>query len=246
MKKRQYERFASCLFTFSFLAMLFFHSGCIVAILGTPSAYEKKIPAEYDLAKHRNQKLLVLVNQPGWLNAQVNLRYYLTTAIHQNLITKVKISPEYLVPYSELSEFRSNKSGFSLLSPVEVGKALDAGMVLFVGIENYQLQKIAETNYYKGFLSARTVLLDTATGGKLWPKSAKSKSIRVGFEVESGGQEAAAKRLASACAHCITRYLYDCLKHKFKIPDDRSGIGWENWETGRISRAGTLQARHTK
>lgn len=108
-----------------FAAILF--AGCesagIVSVLGTPSHHEKEIAAEYNLSQHKDQKTLVLVNQSGWLNAEINLRYYLTRAISRNLVAKVEIKPENFVNYSELSEFRSNKSDFSFLSPVEVGKA---------------------------------------------------------------------------------------------------------------------------
>ncbi len=211
--------------------VVFFQSGCgIVGLLGTPSRSERKIPAEYDLAEHADQKILVLVNQPAWLNAQVNLRYYLTRAINKNLMTKVGIQPDYLVPYKELSEFRSNQPDFSLLSPVQVGEALHTDMVLLVIIENYQLHEVAETDYHKGVLGAQAALIETATGERVWPDSTKNKSIKVGFEVEPRGREAGVARLAAACARCIVRCLYNCPKNIFKVPDDRSGIGWKNWK----------------
>jgi hypothetical protein len=216
---------------FFVLAAVFFCSGCgIVGLLGTPSQYEKKIPAEYNLAKQKGKKILAFVEQPGWLDAQTNLRYYLTEAIRESLIAKVKVPPEYIISYNELSEFRSNKGDFSLLSPVAVGKALGADIVLFVMIEDYQLGEVAETtDYYSGLLGAQTALFETANGGKLWPESAEGKSIKVSFEAEHG-QETAVKRLASACAHCITRYFYNCTKDKFKIFDERSNAGWEEWK----------------
>lgn len=246
MKKPQCRRFTfflwppSCektakqkLVIFSFLTAALFYSGCsfvgTAGTLGSPTSHEKKIPAEYDLTMRRKQKILVLVNQPAYLDAQANLRFYLTEAMSKNLVKKVKIRPWFLVGYNELSEFRSNRPDFSLLSPAEVGTALDADMVLLVTLEEYQLHELAETGYYKGFLSARAILLDTATGEKLWPKSAKSKSIKVGFEVESYGQEVAVKRLMDACAHCTVRYFYNCPKDKFKTFDDKSDISWEEW-----------------
>jgi hypothetical protein len=209
------------------LVVVFFYSGCgVVGIVGTPRAHEEKVVAEYDLAEHKDQKILVLVNQPVWLNAQVNLRYYLTKAINKNLTAKVKILPEYIVSYSELSKFRSNQADFLLLSPVEVGEALSANVVLLVEIGGYELNKIAGTSYYEGFLGVQSAFLDVATGEKIWPESAKSKIIKVGFDVESGGQEIAVKRLAAASTYCLIRYFYDCPKNEFKIADDRSGIGW--------------------
>ena len=230
MKKPRHKRFAFYLFTFIFLTLALFHSGCgIVSVMGTSTRYERKIAAEYDLTSHTDQKILVLVNQPAYLNAQVNLRFYLTEAINRTFVGNIKFAPEQLVSYSKLSEFRSNENDFSLLLPAKVGEALDANMVLLVMVEDYQLHKMPEADYYKGSLSSRVVLLDTATGKKLWPESAKSKSIKVGFEIEQRGQEVAVKRLAAGCAHCIVRYLYDCPKNKFKIADDKSDVAWKSW-----------------
>jgi hypothetical protein len=231
MKKPQHKRFTFYLFSFTFLTAVFLQSGCgVVGILGTPGRGERKITAEYDLTKRKDQKILVLVNQPVWGNAQVNLRVRITKAISKNLVEKVKIKPKYVVDYNELSEFRSNRSDFSLLSPTEVGKALDADLVLLVVVEDYQLGELPEAGYYRAIMSVRAVLLDVATGEKLWPKTEKSKNIQVGFEVEQRGKEIAAKRLIAACAHCIVRHLYNCPKNKFKIFDDRSNIGWKSWE----------------
>ena len=227
MKKTQCGRFVFCLLFF--LTAIFCYGGCrIFSIIGTPSSRERKIPAEYDLVEHRKQKILVLVNQPVWLGAKVNLRYYLTEAVDENLAAKVKIPSRNLITYHELSKFRSSRPNFSLLSPAKVGTALAADLVLLVVIEDYQLHEIAETRYCKGALSARAILLDVATGETLWPESPQSKSIRVGFEVETRGREAAVGRLVKACAHCIVRYLYDCTKGKFKIFDDKSNIGWDS------------------
>ena len=205
-------------------------SAGIISVFATPSRHEIKIPAEYDLTKHKHKdkKILLLARQPGWLNANVNLRYYLTKSINKEFTEKVKIAADNLVSYKQLSEFRSNKSDFSLLSPARVGKALGADMVLLVTVKSYQLNRMAETNYYDGFLNIQAVLIDVETEEKLWPESANSKSIKVGFEVESNGREVALDRLADACAHCTVRYLYNCTKDKFKIGDDRSGINLED------------------
>jgi hypothetical protein len=215
------------------LAMVFPHSGCnlagVVPVLGTPTRYEKKIPPEYDLAQHEDQKILVLVNQPGWLGAQANLRYYLTEAINEHLTARVKVKSAYLVGYDELSKFRSNQHNFSLLSVAEVGAALDASMVLLVVVEDYQLTRMGEMDYYRGFLAARTMLVDVGSRKKVWPKSGESKTVKVGFEMWQGSQGTAVTRLAASFAHCTVRYFYGCTVANFKIPDDRSGAGWEDW-----------------
>ena len=216
----------------TFIAVLS-HGGCklggLVGIVGTPTQREKKIPAEFDLGARKGQKILILVNQPGWLDADVDLRRGLTEAISEIILEKVKIKPAYLIGYGELSEFRSNKANFSLLSAAEVGAALDADMVLLVVPEGYQLTEMGGAGYYKGFLGVQTVLLDAASGEKLWPGLAERRTIRVGFEIEDRGREIAIKRLMAGCAHCIVRYFYNCPMLGFKISDDRSDISWESW-----------------
>jgi len=214
------------------LTSVFLCNGCaLVGLLGTKTNYEKKIAAEYDLTKLKeDQRILVLVNQPGWLGADANLRYYLTEAITKDLTSKISISAELIISYDELSQFRSKQPAFSLLSPIEVGKAMNADLVLLVTVGKYQLQRFAETGYSNGFLAVGCVLLDAAADEKLWPESEKEKAIAVGFEVEVDRQQAGLRRLAKACAYCITRYLYNCPKTKFKIADDRSGIAWTNWK----------------
>ena len=225
LTKSQHKRFAGCVF--AVLTSLICHGGCgAVAVVGTPTSHEKKVPAEYDLAGHRHSRILVLVDQPLWLGAGVNLRLYLTEAINKDLVKKVGIRSRSLVAYRRLSEFRSNRPDFSLLPPAEVGAALGADIVLLVMIEDCQLRKIADTGYHKGFLAARAALIDAATGKKIWPEFTESKTIKVGFEIGQRSPELAVKRLVRACAHSIVRYLYDCPKDKFKIFDDKSDIGW--------------------
>ena len=219
---------------FFVMVAVLFHSGCQYAglgtLLGTPSYHERKVPAEYNLAEHTGQKILVLVEQPGWIDANVNFRYYLTKAINNNLTNLVKIEQDYVIPYSELSEFRSNQADFSLLSPVEVGIALDADIVLLVVLDGFSLRILDEIGYHTGLLEAKAVLIETATEKKLWPESEENKNIKVGFEIDSRGREVAMARLIAASAYCTARYFYNCPKNKFKISEDRSHLAWQDWK----------------
>lgn len=218
-------------FAFGFFALsIFAYSGCaIVSIITTPTRHEKKIPAEFELARYKDEKILVLVEQSGWLGADVNLRYHITRAINIALEQKVKIPGGNFISYGRLSRFRSGKEDFSLLSPAQVGQDLGAKIVLLVTINTYELNKIPDMSYLKGFLGARASLLDTTTGTRLWPESGESRGLKVGFEAEGKGKDVAVARLVGALAHCATRSFYDCPMDKYKIADDRSGIGWEKW-----------------
>jgi len=232
MKKHNYRNSIVGLITF--LIVFFFATGCkyapLVSLLGTESYYEEKIPAEFDLSKQIDKKILVLVDQPAWLGSEVNLRYYLTKALRQNIMIKTKLTPENLISYDKLVEFRSSEPNFSSMSPVEIGKAMDANMVLLVLIENYNLNEMAQSGYLMGDLDSRAILYDTQTGERLWPKEEASKSIRVGFECETGGFDKAISRLAIDSAFCTTRYFYDCPKARFRIADDKTRIDWEGWQ----------------
>jgi hypothetical protein len=210
-----------------FLA-IFCCGGCqVIGLLGSESQYDKKIPAEYDLAAQKGKKVLVLVEQPSWFSSELNLRYYLTRDICQNLTAKVKIKSKNIISYNKLAEFRATKSDFSSLLPAEVGTALGADVVLLVMIEDFQLNEIAGTGYYNGFLSAQAAVYETA-GGKAWPMEAAGKSVKVGFDTGERGQEIATGRLVSDCAYCITRYLYNCPEYKFKIFDEGVRSDWDN------------------
>ena len=198
--------------------------------MGTPTDYEKKIPAEYNLAKDKGSKTLVLVYQPAWLDSKMDLRYYITDAMNKELTKKIKSKGSTFVSYSELSKFRMNTENFTQLSPVEVGKALDANMVLLISIESYQVEELEKSDYYKGFLSTKSSLYSIANGNKLWPLSDENKSVKVGFESAGPGEEFAVKRLAAASAFCTSRYLYDCIKNQFKIFDERNDTVWQTWE----------------
>ena len=206
-------------------------SGCgIISVLGTPTRAETKIKAEYNLSDRKEEKILVLVEEAGWLGAEVNLRYHLTKVINKNLEKKIGFQPQYLVDYSTLSEFRANQPDFSQISPIEIGNTLDANMVLLITIEDYTLNNMAQTDYFSGMLIARAKLLDTKTKEILWPAEEKTKNIKVGFDVEAKGETIANARLTTTMAHCITRYLYNCPKNNFKTADDRATVGWKQWK----------------
>jgi hypothetical protein len=205
--------------------------GCgLAGLLGTPTRYEQKVKAEYNLAAHKKQKMLVLVNQPAWLDAKDNLRYPLTEAMGKSLAKKVKIPAESIIGYETLSQFRSNQVNFSRLAPDKIGRSLGVDYVLLVVIGEYSLTEVPQTNYYKGQLSAEAVLIDAANGVKLWPAYETGRRIRVGFDAMAGDREIAVNRLADACAYCTVRFFYDCSVAKFKIAEDRSDVDLEKWQ----------------
>lgn len=205
-------------------------SGCgLVSVFGTPGYYEKKVPAEYQLGEHKDEKILVLAYQPAYLSTEVSLRYYVTEMMNRLIEEKVKFPSKNFVSYDELSQFRSERMDFAELSATEIGKALGADMVMVVMIDNSSVRELEDTGYYSGYMATRVSLMDVGTDKQVWPDNDKAKIINVGFEVEKRGKDAVVTRLAKACAYCTVRYLYDCKKARFSISDDRSKKQWQQW-----------------
>jgi hypothetical protein len=214
-------------------ALLCFEGGCqtgalLVGVFGSPTRSEKTVPAEYDLSGKRQPGIVVLVDQPGWLITDENLRMHITRSLNDSLAKKLDMPAELLFDYARIAESRSASAG--ALSPVETGRSLGADMVLLVILEDFSLRSMPDSDYLKGFLRAQAALLDCSSGEKLWPGDGPyGKAVMVGFEVETGGRKAAVKALSRALAHCVTRYFYDCPVDKFTISYDRTGEAWENW-----------------
>jgi hypothetical protein len=199
--------------------------GDLEGMASSPGSGKGVFAAEYDLAASRGG-VLVLVNQPVWLDPGENLRFHLTEALVDALVNKVKVSRKRLIAYKRLAAFRSGRSDFSLLSPSEIGKALGADIVLVAELAGGGLEKLPESGYYSASLSASALLVETASGKQIWPDDFAGKPVKVGFEIEPKGRDVAVMRLSQAFAHCTTRYLYDCRKKHFKIFDDRIATDW--------------------
>lgn len=212
------------------VAVLLLCSGCIIPIFTTPTRHEKKVPAEYNLTLAKGKKTAVLVDNPIWSKAPVSLTSQLTTAITKNLTDDIGLKSKYLISDEKVHVYRATMQGSSQFSPVDLGRAVGADMVLFAQVQEFEMTQTMETEYYKGLLAGKAALFDVATGQKLWPESESGKPVRVAFDVEKGGYEDAVERLVNAFAHCMTRYLYDCPVPKFKRFDDKSGTGWNQWQ----------------
>ncbi len=203
--------------------------GCapgLVSVLGTPTSAEMTVTPEYDITKEKGKKILTLVEQPYFLRANPNLRYFITVGVNKILEDRAKIRPEMFISYDALAELRSSTPDFSMLTPPEVGSKLGADYVLVVTINNYQLGDKNEQGFFTGRLEAQAQLFSASTAEKLWPEMESARKVIVGFDSVRSSADAAALRLAGGAAHCVTRFLYKCPKNQFKSSDEESEIGW--------------------
>lgn len=196
-----------------------------LASLGTPTNYEQKIPAEFDLSIYKTKKVLILVKSNFASENQDKVALYLSNGIGAMLVSNKAVKAEQLIPLGELEKYKNSEFLFDIKKPVEIGKALKADMVLTAEITDLKLENLGGTDFYEGSLSVRASITDVESSQVLWTADGSGKLVKVGFDVENSGLETAAKRLALAASHCITRYLYDCRKASFKIYEE-AAQGW--------------------
>lgn len=211
------------------LPLALFYAGCnpaIVGVIGTPTSSEAGASAEYDLSKDKDQKILVFVDQPTYLSAYPNLRFYITDVIGKLLQEKAKIKQSLFINYQSLDDLRAATPDFYTLSPTQIGEKLGADLVLVVTVTDCKVRDLPEGGYVTGSLDAYAMLYRVSSGEKLWPTTENSRLVQVGFESERRGRDAAVVRLAAAASHCVTRYLYNCPKAGFKVSDERTASGW--------------------
>jgi hypothetical protein len=221
--KRNYGRFnrSICVLVVSIMAVFF--QGC-----GGEWSSKEKITAEFKFDAGKDKKVLVLVNQPSWLNAPPLLHQELTEQIQKRLTIYAGLGAPNLVSYENLSEFRLQETAFSSMTAAQIGKALNADWVLVADLTDYKFV-VEESSYYGGTLTGRTFIINVDDSRKLWPADSESRKINVSFDIEDRGSEEALRRLAGAFAHCTTRYFFDCPKNKFKIAEDKSNPVWSEW-----------------
>jgi hypothetical protein len=145
------------------------------------------------------------------------------------LVKKAGIKSKYIVSYQEISQLQARRKDFAELSPVQVGDALDVGLVLYILIENYSLYAIADHDYYNGSLFTRSVLFDVSASEVLWPLDGDGRTVKAVIEFENKGRKAALDRLTTTTAHCISRYLYNCSRAKFKTSAEQRDYNSEQW-----------------
>jgi hypothetical protein len=205
--------------------------GCspqMIGALASPGAEDIKIPAEYDVAAQKPQHLLILVQQSATANPKVNLRLFLTKAAAAVLVGELKFKETNLVPYGDVVKLRKENPNFESMTPPEIGKALNADMVLYLIIEDFQLYGFGETGYHKVDLNVGGAVYDV-NGVRVWPTETELKQAKVCLEAPSGNLDNDAARLSQAAVRCIVRHLYDCPKPESRVSeevtDDTNGTG---------------------
>ncbi len=218
-------------------AVVFFAvAGCVlcgacnlIGIMGSKSYYEQKVPAEFMLKDVAEGGVLIFVDEAGGGREELELRPVLSEMVGAFLVKKARIKSKNLVSGDRLSQLRDGREDFSSLSPVQLGRAAGAAVVLYVLVEDYELYAMGEQGYHSGSLVARSILFDVASGRVLWPSRGGGRVVKAKVEIETGGRAATLNRLIAATAHVITRSLYDCRRPAYRTADEDGGYNLEQW-----------------
>jgi hypothetical protein len=201
----------------------------LIGIMGSKSYYEQRIPAELMLKDYADGGVLVFVDEAGAGRAEHGLRPGLAEMVGAYLVEKARMESENLVSNDRLSRLRGEREDFSSFSPVQLGGATGAAVVLYILITDYELYAMDEREYYGGSLVTRSILFDVASGRALWPRESAGRVVKTGVELETAGRAATLDRLITATAHCITRNFYDCRRPQFRAADEQRDYGLEQW-----------------
>jgi len=200
-----------------------FWLGCAIAgNLASETPSEKVTPAEFNLADTEG-KIVILVNQPGWIKAPMDLRTSLTKAINLALEEKAGIKKDRLIEYDDVLNARRSLPEGKKDEPNEIAAKLGAQYVLDVQIMDFDLSTFAEKDFFNGIMTTKSCLLD-AKDKKLWPEDEAYRSITVEIEDEKGTMETSVAKMSAATAYCITRYFYDCKTVRFRVPEEHKEL----------------------
>ena len=212
------------------IAAVFF-AGCqtvggIGGAMSSEMPSEKMIPAEFELDETEG-KIIVFVNQSGWIRSPMDLRTALTNSLNAALVEKMKIKRDRLTEYAQVQKIRIELPQDKRDDPFETALKAGAKYVLVIQVMDFDLSTFAEKNFFNGTMTTKSCLYDIERK-KLWPAEG-CKETTVIIEAESGTMESAVGKLSNATAFCVTRYFYDCKAVRFRIAEEQKELDPDKW-----------------
>ncbi|PKL51255.1 MAG: hypothetical protein CVV39_00315 [Planctomycetes bacterium HGW-Planctomycetes-1] len=201
--------------------------GGIGGALSSEMPSEKVVPAEFKLGETEG-KILVFVNQPGWIRSPMDLRTALTKSVNIALAEKTGIKKDRLTEYEEIQKIRIALPEDKKDDVFETAAKAEAKYVLAIQVMDFDLSTFAEKDLFNGIMTAKSCLYD-AEQKKLWPSEGDYKETTVVIEAEKGTVETAVGKLSNATAFCVSRYFYDCKAIRFRIAEEQRKLDYDKW-----------------
>jgi hypothetical protein len=218
------------LFTILIMALLLFCSGCnVLGLIASPTPHEKKVPAELDLKRYEDKKILVFVDSHAKMRSAVNIKALLSTSLQLYIEQKVRLKADDFVPVEMLDYLKGQRTDFKRLSPSKIGSLLSADLVLYVLVDDYKLNAMSNTGYYTGNLSVRSMMFDAGSGQLLWPSTKAGRASKSSIDLSAMGQSEVNQKLVKSVVHGIVRCFYDCPKNEYRPSNEVSDYGRRDW-----------------
>ena len=116
----------------------------------------------------KDKIVLVLVDDPKGLGREASIQLGLANALNDQLLEH-KIAKD-VIPQRKLLFEMARTSAFQQLSISEIGKRLQADIVLYVKIEQFALKDNRLSPIWHGELGTTVRVVGVAEKGRLWPK----------------------------------------------------------------------------
>ncbi|MDD5010680.1 MAG: hypothetical protein PHQ00_00985 [Phycisphaerae bacterium] len=209
-----------------------FWAGCqtiggIGGAMSSEMPSEKMVPAEFKLDETEG-KILVFINQPGWIRSPMDLRTALTKSVNIALAEKAGIKKDRLTEHEEIQKIRMALPEDKKDDIFETAAKAEAKYVLAIQVMDFDLSTFAEKDLFNGIMTAKSCLYD-AEQKKLWPSEGDYKETTVVIEAEKGTVETAVGKLSNATAFCVSRYFYDCKAIRFRIAEEQRELDYDKW-----------------
>lgn len=144
-------------------------SGCPVAAwIATVFTPPKKIPPQYDLPQ--DKVVLVLVDDPQYLVGYAPVKFELTRYINELLEAHRLVRKT--IPQKDLLRLIASEPDFNRLPTTQVGKKLQADLVIVVEVDEFSLKDAPLSPVYHGKFKTSVRVVSTKKG-KLWPTDRK-------------------------------------------------------------------------
>jgi hypothetical protein len=164
-RSRPHRVLSACCRLLVSLSLFFFAGGCnllgaAAAKLGPPPT----IPAQYTPAPEPTLLLVENYHNP----ASMRLESEAVTRVLSEELTNHQVVP--LIDPSEWARLRQAKGAAYRKMPLDaIGQALGAAQVIYVDLEQFEVDRAAAGEMYEGRADAVVRVVDTADGSVLWP-----------------------------------------------------------------------------
>lgn len=191
--------------------------GAAAAAGGCNSGLYGKLTPAYDLVQNQDKKILILVESPRYVAADIDAPEKLSKVLQDHLI-KAKVKPQNL-------RVQGGSANTALVSPEQAAQQAGAQLVLFVRIEDYELLPVRIRDFYSARMLTRAALINAEDGAVLWPLDGDQGKLHdIAIEMGKGGRQAVLTQMTESTAHCIVRNLYPIEKLYYRNSDERIAV----------------------